>query len=69
MQDEIFAPILPILRFRSVDSVVKYINEHDKPLACYVFASDKSVQDALLNGTSSGCCVVNDTMMQMTNSE
>jgi acyl-CoA reductase-like NAD-dependent aldehyde dehydrogenase len=69
MQDEIFAPLLPILRYNSLDWVIKHINNHDKPLACYVFAGDAKVQDAILTQTSSGCCVINDTMMQMTNEE
>eukprot|EP00299_Pterocystis_sp_00344_P017564 c87_g1_i1.p1 GENE.c87_g1_i1~~c87_g1_i1.p1 ORF type:complete len:520 (-),score=128.81 c87_g1_i1:28-1587(-) len=67
MEEEIFAPIVPMLRYRSLDFVVDFVNSRDKPLACYVFSSTAETQNRMLTETSSGCCVINDTMMQMSN--
>jgi len=65
MQDEIFGPILPVLRVSDVDEAVKFINARPKPLAMYVFAKDKAVQDALLTRTSAGGVVINHLFMHM----
>merc|ERR1719221_1794951 len=37
MQEEIFGPVLPILRMESIESIVQYINAGEKPLAMYIF--------------------------------
>ncbi len=39
MQEEIFGPILPILEFENIDSVIKFINDRPKPLALYYFGA------------------------------
>lgn len=41
MAGEIFGPILPVLPFSRVDEAIQFINEHDKPLALYVFSSSR----------------------------
>jgi aldehyde dehydrogenase (NAD+) len=43
MQDEIFGPILPVLTYVALGDAVSYVNEHDKPLALYLFSDDKCV--------------------------
>lgn len=43
MQEEIFGPLLPIVTVNSVDEAIKFINQRDKPLALYIFSSDKKV--------------------------
>jgi aldehyde dehydrogenase (NAD+) len=43
MQDEIFGPILPVLSYISLADAISYVNEHDKPLALYLFSDDKCV--------------------------
>lgn len=38
MKEEIFGPILPILVYKDIDEVIKYINEEqEKPLVVYFF--------------------------------
>lgn len=46
MQEEIFGPLLPILSVGSVDEAIDFINQREKPLALYVFSSDKKVDAA-----------------------
>ena len=42
MQEEIFGPLLPIIRFRELDEVVERINAGEKPLALYIWARDRA---------------------------
>ena len=62
MQDEIFGPILPVITVESVDQAIAYVNEHDKPLALYIFSDSSEVQRRVIDTTSSGGACVNATM-------
>jgi len=42
MQEEIFAPILPVITYKNFDEVITYINKKDKPLAIYYFGTKNS---------------------------
>ncbi len=66
MQEEIFAPILPLLNYDDMDEVIDSINECDKPLALYVFSSKQEVIDKVLNHTTSGNASVNDVVVHFT---
>jgi aldehyde dehydrogenase (NAD+) len=66
MRDEIFGPILPVLRVASVDEAVHYINAHDKPLALYLFSNDEQNQQRVLSSTSSGGMVINHALIHLT---
>lgn len=64
MKEEIFGPLLPIIRVASTDEAVKMINKGEKPLALYVFSKSQSIIDKFLNETSSGAVCVNDSIVQ-----
>ena len=64
MAAEIFGPILPILTYDSLDEVIGEINQRPKPLALYIFATDRAVQDKIVASTSSGGVVINEVIMQ-----
>lgn len=66
MQQEIFGPLLPVLEFREIGEVVRYIDAHEKPLALYFFGT-RAVARQLIARTSSGGVCVNDTIMQVAN--
>ncbi|XP_019904716.2 aldehyde dehydrogenase, dimeric NADP-preferring-like isoform X3 [Esox lucius] len=66
MQEEIFGPVLPIVTVSDVDDAIHFINEREKPLALYVFSSNKKVIKRMLAETTSGGVTVNDVMMQYT---
>ncbi len=68
MQEEIFGPIMPILEFDNLDTVISFINERPKPLALYYFSSNKSNIAKVLNETSSGGTCINDTINHITTS-
>ncbi|CDQ93852.1 unnamed protein product [Oncorhynchus mykiss] len=44
MQEEIFGPLLPIVTVSDIDDAIHFINEREKPLALYVFSSNKKVR-------------------------
>ena len=65
LEEEIFGPILPIMTYKNIDEVIEYINDHEKPLACYIFSSDKIIQDKVIKKCSFGGGCINDTIMHV----
>ena len=62
MQEEIFGPILPIMRYRKVEEAIGYVNRHDRPLGLYYFGADPAEQRQVLDRTVSGGVTVNDVV-------
>ncbi len=67
MQEEIFGPILPVIKFIDISEVITYINSHQKPLALYYFSEDSVKQDEILRKTSSGGVCINDVITHVAN--
>ena len=65
MQEEIFGPILPIVRAETLEDAIAAITTGDKPLASYIFTTDGQAEAKFLEQVSSGSACVNDTMMFM----
>lgn len=61
MKEEIFGPILPILSYRNLDDVINEINSHDRPLALYVFSSNKNNIEKIHSSCRFGGGCVNET--------
>ena len=59
MQEEIFGPIMPVMTYENIDDVVAYIEQHDKPLALYIYSKNQGNIDKVLSRTSSGGVTVN----------
>ncbi len=66
MQEEIFGPILPVMTFDNIETVISYVNSHEKPLAFYYFGTNKSSKNVFMKTSSGGACI-NDTLMHITN--
>jgi aldehyde dehydrogenase (NAD+) len=64
MSEEIFGPILPVIKVKNIDEAINFVNARPKPLALYIFSSDKKVQQKVLANTSSGNVAINYTSMQ-----
>jgi len=62
MQDEIFGPLLPVMPYDSIDDVITYINEHERPLGLYLFSNDKALQEKVTYNTLSGGMCINDSV-------
>ncbi|MCY7979855.1 aldehyde dehydrogenase family protein [Bacillus inaquosorum] len=63
MQEEIFAPILPMMNYEDIDDVIDYVNDRDKPLALYVFSHNQDLIDNVLQHTTSGNAAINDVVV------
>ena len=59
MQEEIFAPVLPVMTYDTLDQVIGYIEARDKPLALYIYSNDEANVQKVLSRTSSGGVTVN----------
>ena len=59
LQEEIFAPVLPVMTYDTLDQVIGYIEARDKPLALYVYSDDQANVQKVLDRTSSGGVTVN----------
>ena len=68
MQKEIFGPILPILSFKDINDIDKIIKPLEKPLALYVFSTNKNFCNSIMTKYSFGGGAINDTMIQFGNS-
>jgi acyl-CoA reductase-like NAD-dependent aldehyde dehydrogenase len=66
MRDEIFGPILPIITVDSINQAIQFINDRPKPLALYIFTKHSSVWEKVIENTSSGGIVVNDSLVHYT---
>lgn len=66
MTEEIFGPVLPILKMKSLDAIVDHINAGEKPLAMYLFGPEAQA-DEIISRTSSGGVCVNDTIFHIAN--
>ncbi|WP_018621382.1 aldehyde dehydrogenase family protein [Spirosoma luteum] len=69
MQDEIFGPILPVLTYTNLDDALRIINQHEKPLALYIHSRNRKTTQYVLDRTSAGDTVINDTLVQFGNVE
>lgn len=43
MQEEIFGPLLPTMRYHNINEVIDHVVEGEKPLALYIFSSNKKL--------------------------
>lgn len=64
MTEEIFGPIICVLKWNQREDVIKEIATRPKPLGSYVFAEDREAIDYFLSHTTSGSIVVNHNLIQ-----
>jgi aldehyde dehydrogenase (NAD+) len=69
MTEEIFGPVLPVLKYTSRDAVVERLRAMPIPLSLYVFAADPAVADFWIENTRSGGIVINDVAIHFGNPE
>lgn len=65
MSEEIFAPILPIMTFKEIDTCITFIRSRPKPLALYLFTGREEVEKRILNTCSFGGGCINDTLIHL----
>ena len=67
MQYEIFGPILPIVSYKTLDEAIAFIQSRPKPLALYIFGTNKKHVNYVIQNTTSGSTCVNNTIIQIEN--
>jgi acyl-CoA reductase-like NAD-dependent aldehyde dehydrogenase len=65
MQEEIFAPILPVIPYDGLDQALERVRGQARPLAFYLFGKDRGVIERSLLSTLSGGVVINDTLIHV----
>ncbi|WP_216904890.1 aldehyde dehydrogenase family protein [Synechococcus sp. CCY 9618] len=64
MQEELFAPILPMLAVRDLEEALGLVRRSPRPLALYLFGGGSAERERVRAGSSSGSLVVNDAVVQ-----
>ena len=66
MQEEIFAPIMPIVPFTALKEELDKLMHKEKPLALYYFSTDEEKQAMVMGTAHFGGGCVNDCIMHLT---
>ena len=69
MAEEIFGPILPVMTFESFDAAINDLKTKAKPLALYLFSSDKNHIRRVTTELSCGGGCINDVVIHLATSE
>ncbi len=69
MGEEIFGPVLPILTFDRFEEVYECLKDRAKPLALYLFSTDRAHIDFVTTRISYGGGCVNDTIIHLATNE
>lgn len=64
MQEEIFAPVMPVIAYTTKEDATEKIKQLPKPLALYIYSSNRASMDYFLKFTSAGSTVINHNMIQ-----
>ena len=56
---------MPVLTYSDIEDVIKYIDERPRPLAAYIFTSDRTFRETLLARLHFGGGCVNDTIIHL----
>lgn len=68
MQEEIFGPILPIIPYKNLDEAIAFIKKKPKPLALYVFSSNRQQEEKIIDLIPAGGCCINNVLVHHTTS-
>ncbi|MFI5205757.1 MAG: aldehyde dehydrogenase family protein, partial [Candidatus Paceibacterales bacterium] len=67
MGEEIFGPILPVIKFQNADESYQLARSHGKPLASYIFSKDKKQIREFITKLPAGGTCINTTVLQIAN--
>lgn len=65
LREEIFGPLFPVMTYRTLDEVIAYVMQRDRPLGFYLFTNDAATKDKLLYGTISGGVTINNCVLHV----
>ncbi len=64
MSEEIFGPLLPVIVYNDIQTVIDRINADPKPLALYVWSKNEALIKQVMSNTSSGGACINHCVVQ-----
>lgn len=67
MQEEIFGPILPVVRFHTMEEALAHVRSRPSPLALYLFTSDRDAARRVMRDMAYGGGCINDCVLQLAN--
>lgn len=67
MQDEVFGPVMPILSYTDLSSVVETLKRQPAPLVLYIFTGNRRHATRLMKEIPSGGGMINDTVIHFIN--
>ncbi len=65
MTEEIFGPVLPIVRYSSLTEALAQVNLRERPLALYCYTDDRKTRDTVLDGAISGGVTLNGSLLHV----
>ena len=65
MGQEIFGPVLPILTYKTDEEMMNIVDSRSKPLALYLFTSNKKLEKTVLSRCQFGGGCINDTIVHL----
>lgn len=68
MGEELFGPILPVMTFHRLEEARDFVRSRPRPLALYIFSTDRKSIAYLQNSLSYGGGCVNDTIIHLATS-
>ncbi len=69
MQEEIFGPVLPVLTYGAFEDIFPMLQDRQKPLALYLFSSDKAHIRGVTSRLRYGGGCVNDVIIHLATSQ
>ena len=69
MQQEIFGPVMPLLKFKTIEEAKSIISINPNPLALYVFTKSKKFEDSFIKNIRFGGGAVNNAIVHLSNPE
>ncbi len=67
MKEEIFGPILPVMPFEDLASVIDLIKRKPTPLSLYIFSKSRKIQQKIIEEIPFGGGCINDTVAHLGN--
>lgn len=67
MKEEIFGPLLPVIKYKDESDINIIIERNSKPLALYIFSKDKKFINRIIKQNPSGGAAINDVVVHYAN--
>ncbi|HAX73653.1 MAG TPA: aldehyde dehydrogenase [Firmicutes bacterium] len=62
MKDELFGPLMPVIKYSTQADIDRYLTKYENPLALYVFTENKKYAEEIMQRYSFGGGCINDTI-------